>query len=176
MKLIKDHDYYHLIDDERFVIATTDIELLECTPKLKLSLKNCQAIERGYDLDELCNNSFDRMGYHSTVTPHEEKQFKLGYKLAAQEIIEIIGDKKFSVEDMLKAFEKGSSFGTTKLGNTHYFDELIQSLQPTEWDVEIVTDVYPKVKEFKDDGETHAIEIENRPKLDPEGNLILKRL
>ncbi len=36
----------------------------------KLSLKNCQAIERGYDLDELVNRAFDYMGYHSTVTPH----------------------------------------------------------------------------------------------------------
>lgn len=50
---------------------------------------------------------------------------------------------KYTEEDMLHAFEKGAFFGTTKTGNTHYFEEIIQSLsQPkvpigfeceTEW-------------------------------------------
>jgi hypothetical protein len=52
--------------------------------------------------------------------------------------LELKKQKKYSEEDMLKAYEKGASFGTTKLGNTHYFDELIQSLQQTECDVWIV--------------------------------------
>ena len=51
-KLIKDHADYHLVDDKRFIIGTTDKVMLSCTDKQKLSLTNCQAIERGYDLDK----------------------------------------------------------------------------------------------------------------------------
>jgi hypothetical protein len=38
-------------------------------------------------------------------------------------------DKKYTEEDMLKAFEKGALYGSTKNGNTHYFDEIIKSLK-----------------------------------------------
>lgn len=37
-------------------------------------------------------------------------------------------DKKYKEEDILKAFEKGALYGSTKNGNTHYFDEVINSL------------------------------------------------
>ena len=37
-------------------------------------------------------------------------------------------EKKYTEEDMLKAFEKGALYGSTKNGNTHYFDEMINSL------------------------------------------------
>jgi hypothetical protein len=37
-------------------------------------------------------------------------------------------DKKYTEEDMLKAFEKGVLYGTTQNGNTHYFNEVINSL------------------------------------------------
>jgi len=36
--------------------------------------------------------------------------------------------KKYTEEDMLKAFEKGALYGSTKNGNIHYFDEVINSL------------------------------------------------
>ena len=41
---------------------------------------------------------------------------------------EDMADKKYTEEDMLKAFEKGALYGSTKNGNTHYFDEVINSL------------------------------------------------
>lgn len=37
-------------------------------------------------------------------------------------------ENKYTEEDMLKAFEKGALYGSTKNGNTHYFDEVINSL------------------------------------------------
>ena len=103
----------------------------------KLSLKNCQAIENGYDLDELINRAFDNMGYHSTVTPYEEKQFKLGYMVAFREALEILGDKKFSEKDMSKAWSEGYHRKVDELNGNglRYFDKFIQSLQQTEWDV-----------------------------------------
>jgi len=41
---------------------------------------------------------------------------------------EDMADKKYTEEDMLKAFEKGALYGTTQNGNTHYFNEVINSL------------------------------------------------
>ena len=49
--------------------------------------------------------------------------FEGGYTQCQQDM-----DKKYTEEDMLKAFEKGSLYGSTKNGNTHYFDEVISSL------------------------------------------------
>ncbi len=39
---------------------------------------------------------------------------------------------KYTEEDMLKAFEKGALYGTTKNGNTHYFNEVINSIKNNE--------------------------------------------
>jgi hypothetical protein len=44
VKLIKDHQEYMLINDERFVIATTDASILEATDKMKLSKQNCNLL------------------------------------------------------------------------------------------------------------------------------------
>jgi len=51
-KLIKTTKGYSLLDNAEDVIATTQDEINEVL-KYKLSLKNCEAIANGYDLDEL---------------------------------------------------------------------------------------------------------------------------
>lgn len=89
----------------------------------KLSLKNCQAIERGYDLDELVKERFGEAFWHDG-----DKYFKEGFKKA----LEILGDKKFSLEDMKKVYLNTSKY--------EWFGDCIKSLQQTEWDVEIVMD------------------------------------
>ena len=126
-KLIKNEgDFYLCIPHEstnEFIGSTNGMYV-----QYKVSLKNCQSIERGYDLDKLINRAFDNMGYHSTVTPYEEKQFKLGYKIAFREALELMGDKKFSEEDMGNLWD----FCVYNKGT---FKEYIQSLQQTEWDV-----------------------------------------
>lgn len=98
----------------------------------KLSLKNCQAIENGYDLDELVNMETEKYG---TLTP---KSFRRGFLYGFQKALELIGDKKFSEEDVLDAWEDGTT-------NNHPLtkskkENLLKSLQQTEWDVEIVYD------------------------------------
>jgi hypothetical protein len=50
------------------------------------------------------------------------------FDTVANQIVNLFKDKKYTEEDMLKAFEKGSLYGSTKNGNTHYFDEVISSL------------------------------------------------
>ena len=183
-KLIKNIDGYELFT-QGFLKGSTNHGLIdslnveEGSIRYKLSLKNCQAIELGYDLDELTNKAFDNMGYHSTVTPHEEKQFKLGYRVAFREAIEILGDKKFSDEDVILIAEyiRVASQSTPSVRTKDLFNEY-QSLQQTEWDVEVemTKEEYiwtPPGEGFEDQTYRDWREV---PKLDADGCLILKRI
>ena len=179
-KLIKVLEHYHLYDGDK-AIATTIVGNPMLLPNL--SLKNCQEIERGYDLDELASERLstrfdENSGYHKFV-------FVEAYKEGFQKALEIIGDKKFSEEDIKKAFEMGEDFGslpfssytTSKRLNKK---EYIQSLQQTEWDVEIEMicphpmDTYRCGLEYGCDGDgcNHPEQV---PYLDANGCLILKR-
>jgi hypothetical protein len=152
-KLIKTDVNYILEDDKGVVIASTSLK----KEGLSLSLKNCQAIERGYDLDELAKIEYPICEvWNDEEALIRELAFKKGFKKA----LELLGDKKFSEEDLRLAMDFGK-FGeannqTTTIG-------FIQSLQQTEWDVEIEIHIVPE-------------EWENKPRLDSEGCLILKRI
>lgn len=141
----------------------------------KLSLENCQAIECGYNLGEFVDGAFDNMGYHSTVTPHEEKQFKLGYKLGFQKALELMSDKKFSESDVLDHLNHLIMMPSSKLDEFTDDDEMVtdkwfdQSLQRKAWDVEIEME---KVESYKDKMGNVRTE-KTFPKLDSDGCLIL---
>jgi hypothetical protein len=135
-------------------------------PMGKLSLKNCQAIENGYDLDEL---ALSYVSDHLTKGTDEYHNSQIDFKEGFQKALEILGDKKFSEEDMKKAMNKIVTATYSNKGDDifdlfieihrkKYMDEYIQSLQQTEWDCIIFVD-----------------EKTNQPLLDNEGNLILKR-
>ena len=131
-------------------------------PMGKLSIANCEAIANGYDLVEL----FDEVDESIDYQEFDFSSFKLGFKKA----IELLGDKKFSEEDMTKAIQIAkSSMGVDNDGEHHYSSisnhEIIQSLQHVEWDVEI---------EMWFHGTRHK-KGEWIPKLDADGCLILKR-
>ena len=148
-KLIKTEVNYILEDDKGVVIASTSLK----KDGLALSLKNCQAIERGYDLEELAYefswNYQSDPNYGDTI-----HVFKEGF----QKCLELMGDKKFSEEDIRMAF--------SHVQNEPTFDEFIQSLQQTEWDVEVVM-----VPALSNNGNVYYGDI---PKLDENGCLILK--
>lgn len=171
-KLIKDGEHYFLFEGDRF-ISTTDCS--EGTLN-KLSLKNCQAIERGYDLDELVDESFDDNGFHSTVTPYEESQFKRGYILAFQKALEILGDKKFSEEDISKAIAKGIQIGSSSCRWGLEGHDYIQSLQQTEWDVIVEMECVIGCQNLILNGENSVCCGDKKPKISEDGCLILKRI
>lgn len=171
-KLIKTDVNYILEDDKGVVIASTSLK----KEGLSLSLKNCQVIELGYDLDELAYdfswNYQSDPNYGDTI-----HIFKEGF----QKAIELMGDKKFSEDDMKKAVEisrQGSLQKThngygVPTGSVFVLDNIsangiIQSLQKTEWDIEIET-----VPALSNNGNVYYGDI---PKLDADGCLILKRL
>ncbi len=143
-------------------------ELAEDYEWYKLSLKNCQAIELGYDLDELVENfwkeEFMKPGLIDTNS----------YKAGFQKALEILGNKKFSEEDMIKVI-KLARIKDVNPKNTSAFltleDEIIQSLKQNEWDVEIEIEIINHGK-----GEDGLLQEIVEPKLDENGCLILKRI
>ena len=122
-KLIKREDGLYFLHDENGKLIYG-----------KLSLKNCEAIVNGYDLDELAENLYLKSGPDGIS---DTLSFKIGF----QKALEILGDKKFSEEDMKSIFEYGWNqrhydvMDETKLERIK--NRYIQSLQKTEWDVEI---------------------------------------
>jgi hypothetical protein len=143
------------------VIAEQEPDVNDLTSKL--SIKNCQAIERGYDLDELISES-DTSHLTRWTSDSHELMYDEGFKVGFQKALEILGDKKFSYEDMEKVFVLGVNSKT----ELHARDKAIQSLQQTEWEVEIITE------EGKDTFGNAELTWYN-PKLDEKGCLILKR-
>jgi hypothetical protein len=168
-KLIKDHTDYHIVNEEQFVIGTTDKGMLNCTDKHKLSLKNCQSIERGYDLDELAREMTDKE--HQLATQYS-KGYEKGIVVGFQKALELMGDKKYSEEDMTRIFEYGwNQRHFERMDETQLIEiknGFIQSLQQTEWDVEIEMDAIP--------ADRAPGGWDRFPKLDADGCLILKPL
>ena len=145
----------------------------------KLSLKNCQAIERGYDLDELAEKACP------DIISSAHSAFKAGF----QKALELMADKKFSEQDMYKMFIYGRSIDTAKKHVKEledkpideFFNDFIQSLQQNEWEVEVEmekvkdeTKIVGAVKGVKGSG-NKITTYKSVPKLDLDGCLILKR-
>ena len=137
-----------------------DDDMAACALGL-LSLKNCQAIENGYNLDELAKEDADlRFGRKG-----EEEQWLArcsGVIWGFQKALELIGDKKFSEEQVLNAFyagwiSKDKLYPEAQKSYKGYLKRHVT--QQTEWDVEIEMDI---LNEY------------DKPKLDADGCLILK--
>ena len=141
---------------------------------LKLSLKNCEAIANGYDLEDLVDEYAEDYKYDERIG------FRDGFKKA----LELLCDNKFSEKELTMLFAYGHQIGMNdvlaiqsqhspqpmpKPDSDKLRDELIQSLQQTEWDVEIVMEY----QGFEEDGKVREAYL---PKLDADGCLILKRI
>ena len=159
-KLIRTIDGYELFT-QGFLKGSTNHGLIESLNieegpiRYKLSLKNCQAIERGYDLDELAKKEIVDGRLHPNDGAKKEGIAR-GFELA----LEILGDKKFSEEQLREAF--------FHVQNEPTFDVFKQSLQQTQWDVEVVM-----VPAMSNNGNVYYGDI---PKLDAGGCLTLKRI
>lgn len=162
-------------------------------PLSKLSLKNCNAIANGYDLDELACTEIgidisvikhiDRKVIEKNESPttpiheagalgaglyHMVKGFEIGF----QKALELLHDKKFGEDDIYNALDFARGNGKYRYGIMSD-DDFIQSLQETQWDVQIEM-IGPLVytDDLPEDGEERPI---YKPKLDAEGCIILKR-
>lgn len=178
-ELVKRQDRWDLYGEDGSKIASS-----APNPFKRLSIKNCEAIENGYDLDELAENTYREYPTDlKDATYHYNRDYQVHKKRKAfikgfQKAVEILGDKKFSEKDMRKAIAFGWDYeGRPKKEmleiynvnleyNNSYSEDTqkyIQSLQQTEFDVEI---------EWEKDTELFNV----CPKLDDNGCLILKRI
>ena len=166
-KLIKTEVNYLLENEEGVIIASTSLK----KEGLALSLKNCQAIERGYDLDELRQKAYEKYDKDNlSLDEYIQRSggFLVGYEKGLQKALEILGDKKFTYNQMVSAITESSI--------SHRLPSLIiQDLQQTEWDVEIVMACVIGCENLILNGENSLCCGNKKPKLDADNNLILKR-
>ena len=172
MKLFKTKDGYASSNNNDFddITAITNHELAEEHGLGKLSLKNCQAIENGYDLEILAS---DFMCSGNTIIGGEYSVWiKDAFKQGIQKAMELIEGKKYSRQDVIHALTYG--VGESKKNRTHsqILEEYKNShlIQPKEWEVEIVT------KPFTEVDEGFELIPKREPKLDKDGCLILRRI
>jgi hypothetical protein len=151
-----DNGWMLLVDN---IMYATD----ENAPYARLSVKNCESIERGYDLDELA------MGYDLYEKINFVGQMR-AYKEGFQKSIELNKNKLFTLEDMMNCWNKALKFQDHK----ETLGEYITSLQQTEWDVEIVEECLdPTCDGVNRKGECITT---GKPKLDSDGCLILRKI
>ena len=131
-QLVKHSTGYILFDEKGSPIGATPNVLSNGTFS-KLSLKNCQAIERGYDLDELVENE-------------ENKHYALGLKHGFQKALDLNNTKLYTLEDMMNCWNKALTFQDHK----ETLGEYIQSLQQTEWNVDIEMESNLRIGEVVD--------------------------
>lgn len=174
-KLIKVENTFYLKEGET-ILGTSIDPNLSASIRYSLSLKNCEVISNGYDLDELISDIV------KTIVPDDRgKDNWYGTSMAVgkqcfQKSLEVNDDKRFTLEDMMNCWNKALKFQEHK----ETLGEHIQSLQRTEWDVEVEMicphpmDTYRCGLQYGCDGDgcNHPNQV---PYLDTDGNLILKR-
>lgn len=180
-KLIKINNIYTLMVNDK-MIASDDEDFQIDYQINKLSLKNCQAVELGYDLDGL---ALSYVSDHLTKGSDEYHNSQVDFKEGFQKALEILGDKKFSVEDIQNVIDSNDDSLVYQIvsengGISFFLDEdvLIQILQQTEWDVEVCcqNDCYGDYTTCKKSSfECQICTNTGIPKLDSNGCLILKR-
>ena len=129
----EDNEYYLVDGNTNDTIGTTDKVLLKEYDGYmkKLSIKNCQAIANGYDLDELavlCTKE------EATIIGNQK--MAIGFIKGFQKALEILGDKKYNETDLYRAFLINSAGNDSTLRN--FFEQtVLPTFQQNEWDVEI---------------------------------------
>jgi hypothetical protein len=114
-------------------------KVIYATDNDKLSIKNCQDIENGYDLDELASE----FAYGQSPEDSQESFAKFAFIEGFQKAMELMDGKKYSEDDIQNVIDCDEDliFQTVdEKGEIRFFlDEevLSKSLQPKEWEVEI---------------------------------------
>jgi hypothetical protein len=181
--LIKSENSYILKDGLNHVLGIDDKKLkdrLEC-PYL-LSKQNCDEIFGVVDVEKLAEKEFDRpyiVDMGTDITPAYQDGFKIGFNKA----MELSKDKVFTLGDMKKAFELGyDASADTYMTERKEKEFEILIHQPTEIEVEIEMEYVGKCNGnnnngcFQDSSGHNCKCFNKQPKLDSQGNLILKKI
>jgi hypothetical protein len=137
-KLFKREDDFYSLKVDGIVMATSNGMLVDH----KLSLKNCEVISNGYDLDELAEEWIDVNSHKWSNNNNEVGDNYGSFKSGFQKALEILGDKKFSEEDMINyawyVVKTMGEYASHESANSSLaMLKVWQSLQQTEFDVEI---------------------------------------
>jgi hypothetical protein len=167
---------YRLDDENGNLIAATLLG-----SKTKLSIKNCETIERGYDLEELAiDYANGELSKEFTSKVGNFYGFSSSYIEGFKKALELNKDKVFTLEDMknfiqfLKLKYNARQFYIGK-DNEDMVYEFTQSLQhPTEIAVEVEMECLdPNCDGVNRKGDCIST---GKPKLDENNCIILKRI
>jgi hypothetical protein len=169
-KLIKTNDEYRLYVDDVLPYATSDN-----SPYKRLSKQNCDSLFGVVDVEKLAKEESYK-AFSQTVWIN-------GFKAGFNKAMELNKDKVFTLEDMKRAFSRGKNLTAEerfKFTEWEAFTKLVDSIQPTEIDVEIIMKNSRTGKIIKSEADLEWDEdgLCDRaiPKLDSSGNLILKKI
>lgn len=170
--LIKINDYYYLRESYK-----SDSDGSQCERTLgttnskgeigKLSKQNCDEIFGIVDIEKLCKQEAEKLhdkikhedwDVYNCLVYEDAEMIKIGFNKA----IELNKDKLFTLSNLRKAFNSLENHPNRT------FTELVALLQPTEIEVEIVTEEFESYNE--------NLDIIKKPILDSEGCLILKKI
>ena len=161
-ELVKREDHWALYNEDGHKIAAT---IDGCNSKL--SIKNCEAIVNGYDLDELADEYATGKSSSDVFKNAHQKDFTKGF----QKALSILGDKKFSETELYRAFLINSAGDDFTL-NQFFNNTVLPMFQQTEFDVEIeMGNKQQLINGYKNQPDNVLV-----PKLDADGCLILKKI
>ncbi len=159
MELVKRQDRYDLYGTDGSKIASS-----AKNPFGKLSKQNCDEIFGVVNVDDLGQKHYEvhiKRGH----TQEDSLQRKIDFIIGFSKAMELQKDKLFTEKDVRDAYYHGEQDSYMKGGLTKQKeDEYIQSLQPTEIEVEIEMDICGD--------KVYAVP---EPKLDKNGCLILTK-
>ena len=166
-KLYKVLDQYHLYNGDK-AIATTIVGNPMLLPNL--SKQNCDEIFGIIDVEKLADEYLEKHFSTGLDTNYIQNIVSDGIKYGFKKAMELNKDKVFSEDDVNLAFVLGKNKDETRI------NKLINSrLQPTEIDVEIVTESI-NIDEIRKQGQGFLNANLTKPKLDAEGEITLKRI
>jgi hypothetical protein len=174
--LIKENDFYYLFKDKKIIAEIDGHPLKSITGKL--SKQNCDEIFGVVNVEKLAEEYCNNIPF----TLYEQEIYLAGFNKA----MELNKDKQFTSSDMLNAYMQGTNDGaqfeslmdydSEDFDEAHEFAEEAEKefresiQQPTEVEVEVEMETCSMNPLDLD-----CDEIIERPKLDPEGCLILKK-
>jgi hypothetical protein len=135
-KLIKSEYHTYILEDNNGNLIGS---ISDNGSIYKLSLKNCEAIANGYDLDEL----YEKVVNSDFSDKYEDGVHYYSFIEGFQRALEILSDKKFSEDDIKVAYQTGwnscNDFLQKEYDDNFNPFELPDSIkkpsQQTEWDV-----------------------------------------
>lgn len=122
--LVKREDRYDLYNEsDGSKIAST-----APNPQSRLSIINCESIEKGYSIEEI--DALFKKVPHTVRNEEDYWKCRAGFITGFQTAMELLGDKIFTLDDIYTVFIMGREGMEDKMNRY-----VTRIHEPTEWDV-----------------------------------------